>query len=133
MRAVERDTTRRSISEDELIDAIAAAVGTPPRALRVGIGDDAAVWKASPHHLSLLTTDMLVDGVHFRLSGTPPDTLGRKALAENLSDIAAMGGWPTVAVIALGLTDQIDEAWVRGLYRGFAALAKSARCAIAGG
>jgi thiamine-monophosphate kinase len=133
MRAVKRDTIRRSITEDELIDAIAQAVGTPPRTLRIGIGDDAAVWKASPHHLSLLTTDMLVDGVHFRLSGTSPEALGRKALAENLSDIAAMGGWPTVAVIALGLTEEVDEAWVRDLYAGVAALARSARCAIAGG
>jgi len=133
MRSVESDTTQRSVSEDELIAAIAEALGTPPRALRVGIGDDAAVWKASPHHLSLLTTDMLVDGVHFRLEGTSAEALGRKALAENLSDIAAMGGWPTVAVIALGLTDQVDEAWVRELYRGVASLARSSRCAIAGG
>lgn len=121
------------ITEDDLIAAMVEALGAPPRTLRVGIGDDAAAWKVSPHHVSLLTTDMLVDGVHFRLEGTSPEALGHKALAENLSDIAAMGGWPTVALIALGITAQVDEAWVRGLYAGLAALARKARCAIAGG
>jgi thiamine-monophosphate kinase len=133
VRAVGRDPIARSITEDELIASIAQTLGAPPRTLRVGIGDDAAAWKTSPHHLSLLTTDMLVDGVHFRLRDTSPEALGHKALAENLSDIAAMGGWPTVAVIALGLPREVDEAWVRGFYRGLAALANSARCAIAGG
>ena len=133
MRAVEPRAARRSITEDELIAAIVDALGAPPRKLRLGIGDDAAAWKASPHHVSLLTTDMLIDGVHFRLAATSPEALGRKAFAENLSDIAAMGGWPTVAVIALGLTEQVDEAWVRAFYRGAATLCKTARCAIAGG
>jgi thiamine-monophosphate kinase len=123
----------RALTEDDLVAAMVEALGKPPRALRVGIGDDAAAWKTSPHHLSLLTTDMLVDGVHFRLAGTTPQALGWKALAVNLSDIAAMGGWPTVAVVALGLTPDIDEEWVRGLYAGFADLAKRSQCVIAGG
>ena len=130
MRALEK---RAGITEDELVAAMVAALGAPPRALRVGIGDDAAAWKASPHHVSLLTTDMLVDGVHFRLGSTTPEALGWKALSENLSDIAAMGGWPTVAVIGLGLTDQVDAVWVRGLYGGLADLARQSQCAIAGG
>lgn len=128
-----RALAQTSLTEDELVAAMAEALGAPPRALHVGIGDDAAAWKTSPHHLSLLTTDMLVDGVHFRLAATTPESLGWKALAENMSDIAAMGGWPTVAVIGLGLTDQIDEVWVRGLYAGFAELARRAQCTIAGG
>jgi thiamine-monophosphate kinase len=126
-------STVHPLTEDELIASMVDALGAPPRTLRVGIGDDAAAWKANPHHLSLLTTDMLVDGVHFRLAETSARALGHKALAENLSDIAAMGGAPTVAVIALGLTLQLDEAWVRELYGGLAALARSVRCAIAGG
>jgi thiamine-monophosphate kinase len=121
------------LTEDGLIAAIAQALGKPARPLRVGIGDDAAAWQPNPHHLALVTTDMLVDGVHFRLSDTRPGTLGRKALAENLSDIAAMGGWPMVAVVGLGLTRGIDEGWVREFYGGIAGLASSSRCAIAGG
>src|ERR1700680_872865 len=116
-------TPPRQLTEDDLIAAVVEVLGAPPRKLTLGIGDDAAAWKVSSHHLSLLTTDMLVDGVHFRLAGTTPEALGRKALAENLSDIAAMGGRPTVAVIALGLTSDLDIDWVRGLYRGIAELA----------
>lgn len=121
------------LTEDELVAAIAQALGAPPRPLRVGIGDDAAVWKASGSALSLLTTDMLVDGVHFRLAGTTPAALGHKALAQNLSDVAAMGGSPTIALVALGITSAIDEAWVRGFYGGMARLGRRTRCAIAGG
>ena len=122
-----------SLTEDELVARIAQALDAPPRTLRVGIGDDAAAWKTHPHHLSLLTTDMLVDGVHFRTAQTSPESLGRKALAENLSDIAAMGGAPMVAVVALGLTAEVDDDWIRQFYRGMAALAREARCAVAGG
>ena len=128
-----RAVTRPPLTEDALIAAIADALGAPSRPLRVGIGDDAAAWQPKRHHLALLTTDLLIDGVHFRLDSTPAESLGRKALAENLSDIAAMGGAPTVAVVGLGLTPAIDEAWIRQFYRGMSALASSSRCAIAGG
>lgn len=121
------------LTEDGLVAAIAQAVGEPSRPLRVGIGDDAAVWKPDAHHLALVTTDMLVDGVHFRSASTSPEDLGHKALAKNLSDIAAMAGAPVLAVVALGFTDATDEAWVRRFYRSMAALARRERCAVAGG
>ena len=121
------------LTEDGLIAAIADVVGAQVRPLRVGIGDDAAAWQPNAHHLALITTDLLIDGVHFRLAATSPEMLGRKALAENLSDIAAMGGSPMVAVIGLGLTATIDEPWIRGFYRGMTGLASRSRCAIAGG
>jgi thiamine-monophosphate kinase len=127
------DLTAPHLTEDDLIASLARVLGEAPRAVRVGIGDDAAAWKTPGSHLSLLTTDMLVDGVHFRRAGTSPEDLGRKALAVNLSDIAAMGGRPAVAVVALGLTDAIDAAWLTAFYRGMAALAREAHCAIVGG
>ena len=108
-------------------------MGQQPRLLRVGIGDDAAVWKTPRSHLSLVSTDALVDEVHFRLGETNPGALGHKALAVNFSDIAAMGGRPMLAVVALGVTDRVDEAWVRAFYRGMGTLAKRYGCAIAGG
>jgi thiamine-monophosphate kinase len=128
-----RAVVQAPLTEDGLIAAIAATVGAPPRQLRVGIGDDAAAWQPDGHHLSLLTTDMLVDGVHFRFGETTPEALGHKALAKSASDIAAMGGRPILAVIALGITAQLDELWVRSFYRSMTALASSSRCAIAGG
>ena len=128
-----RTIARPPLTEDALIATIADACGAPSRPLRVGIGDDAAAWKPNPHHLSLVTTDMLVDDVHFRTRDTRPSLIGRKALAKSLSDIAAMGGRPVLAVIALGVTADLDEAWYRSFYDGMSGLARSTRCAIAGG
>ena len=134
MRAVAADP----LTEDALVAAIQQVLagvpgaGSAPR-LRLGIGDDAAVWKPNAHHLSVITTDMLIDGVHFRREHSQPEALGHKALAKNLSDLAAMGAVPSLAVIALGVTADIDEKWVRSLYGGIAGLASRTRCAIGGG
>lgn len=128
-----RSLNQEPLTEDALIAAIEGALGNSPRALRVGIGDDAAVWKPHGSHLSLITTDMLIDGVHFRSESTTPAMLGTKALAKSLSDVAAMGGRPVVATIAFGITGDIDVEWVRAFYRGMAALAARSHCAIAGG
>jgi len=121
------------LREDQLIASIAEAIGAPARPVRVGIGDDAAAWQPNAHHLSLITGDMLVDGVHFRLRDSTPELIGRKALAKNLSDIAAMAGRPVLAVVALGVIAELDEAWYRAFYTGMSELARSTRCAIAGG
>ncbi len=126
-------TLNAALTEDQLVAAITRALGDRPRRLVVGIGDDAAVWKAPRSHLSVITTDALVDGVHFRLESTTPRALGHKALAVNLSDIAAMGAAPVLAVVALGITDVVDEDWAREFYAGMSALGKRAGCAIAGG
>jgi thiamine-monophosphate kinase len=128
-----RDLIAPPLTEDLLIASLKRALGDPPSTVRVGIGDDAAAWKAPASHLSLITTDMLVDGVHFRLAGTTPVDLGHKALAVNLSDIAAMGGRPAVVVLALGLTPAIDEAWLIAFYRGISDLAAASGCAVVGG
>ncbi|MBC5804935.1 MAG: thiamine-phosphate kinase [Candidatus Eremiobacter antarcticus] len=129
-----------ALGEEQLVRAIADAIGAAGKPsshggarLRVGIGDDAAAWKPRPAHLSLITTDALIEGVHFRSAWTTPDALGHKCLAQSLSDIAAMGGRPVLATIALGVTEDIDEAWARSFYRGVAALAIRSHCAIAGG
>jgi thiamine-monophosphate kinase len=128
-----RELIAPPLTEDSLIASLKRALGEPPGTVRVGIGDDAAAWKAPASHLSLITTDMLVDGVHFRLAGTTPQDLGHKALAVNLSDIAAMGGRAAVVVLALGLTPAVDEAWLLAFYRGMADLATESGCSIVGG
>lgn len=83
----------------------------------VGAGDDAAVIDGGDRWL-LLTIDMLVEGVHFSLTYTSFHDLGRKALAVNVSDIAAMGGRPTVAVVGLGLPPALELEDIRALYAG---------------
>ncbi len=122
------------MTEDDLIGKLHALVApAAPSALLVGIGDDAAVWQPSRSRRSVITTDALVEGVHFTKAAMSASDIGHRALASNLSDIAAMGAKPVLATIAFGIGPETDEAWILDCYRGIAALAKRAKCAIAGG
>lgn len=117
---------------NELRAALPAQVLQDPR-LRVGIGDDTAVWLPAANEATLVTTDALVEGIHFRLDWTDWRSLGHKALAVNISDIAAMGGTPKLATVTLGLKgDELVED-LRELYRGMGAIAKKHGVVIAGG
>src|SRR6478752_5807781 len=91
-------------------------------AVDVGIGDDCAVLRGSDRPL-LVTTDMLLEGSHFRLAEVGPRRVGRKALAVNLSDIAAMGGRPTAAVVSVGLPRRGGQEIAEELFLGMQALA----------
>jgi thiamine-monophosphate kinase len=84
----------------------------------LGVGDDAAVLKQDGDKLLLATTDALIEGVHFLLATTTPEELGFKAVSINVSDIAAMGGLPTAALLALALPKEIEVEWVKRLYQG---------------
>ena len=97
-----------------------------------GIGDDAAVLKLDARRYQLFTTDMLVEGIHFTLR-SPAKQVGYKALACNISDIAAMGGLPTCAVVSIGLPSTIKMSYVQDLYLGMAALAAKFSVSIVGG
>jgi len=122
------------VTEDDLISKLQAIVSqAAPSALLVGIGDDAAVWQPSRSHRSVITTDALVEGVHFTSDAMSAADVGHRALASNLSDVAAMGAKPVLATIAFGVGPGADEAWILECYRGIAALAERAQCAIAGG
>jgi thiamine-monophosphate kinase len=122
------------VTEDDLIGKLHAIVArAAPQALLIGIGDDAAVWQPSRSHRSVITTDALVEGVHFTRDAMSAGDVGHRALASNLSDIAAMGAKPVLATIAFGVGPGADEAWILDCYRGIAALAERAQCAIAGG
>jgi thiamine-monophosphate kinase len=100
--------------------------------VRVGIGDDCAVLTPTVHE-TLITTDMLLDGSHFRLAEVGARRVGRKALAVNLSDIAAMGGRPTAAVVSLGLPRANANSIAEDLFRGMNPLAEEFGVVIAGG
>lgn len=105
---------------------------TPPRAdVALGVGDDAALLTPRPGHELVITVDTLVDGVHF-FADCPPAALGHKALAVNLSDLAAMGAEPAWALLALTLP-RADEAWVAEFARGFGDLARAHGVALVGG
>jgi thiamine-monophosphate kinase len=122
------------VTEDDLVaQLLAITAQAAPENLIVGIGDDAAVWQPSRSARSVVTTDALVEGVHFTLDAMSARDVGYRALASNLSDIAAMGARPILATIAFGIGPRADETWILECYRGMAALAERAKCAIAGG
>jgi len=121
------------LSEDTFIEWMARlSRGSGPRPV-VGIGDDAAVLALPRRTQTLLTTDFLTEGVHFLFDRTPPRLLGRKAIAVNLSDIAAMGGVPHAALVSVGLPRGTAGSWARGLAQGLAEQARRHRVAIVGG
>jgi thiamine-monophosphate kinase len=105
------------LTEDELIAAIGRVLSGAGPEVVVGPGDDAAVVRPGSGEL-VLTTDAMVEGVHFRTDLTTPRDLGYKAIAVAVSDIAAMAGSPRFAVCAVTLTDAIDAAWVMELAGG---------------
>ena len=98
-----------------------------------GAGDDCAVLDVgSPDRQLLFKTDAVVEGIHYP-PGTPPEKIGHKALARCLSDIAAMAGTPTAALVTLALPPGFEVAFVEGVYAGMNALAKKHGVAIVGG
>ena len=120
------------LSEDELIDAIRRVLsGARPEVL-VGPGDDAAVVTSGSGDL-VLTTDAMVEDVHFRLDQTTPRDLGYKALAINLSDLAAMAASPRYALCALTLSERVDATWVVELAAGMRACAEEFALSLVGG
>lgn len=100
--------------------------------LAVGIGDDAAVWRVEGGAI-IATTDTLVSGIHFLPERTPWRDLGWKALAVNVSDVAAMGGIPEFALVTLALPEDTDTERVDELYRGLAEAGEAYGVVIAGG
>lgn len=124
-------------AEDQLIETIRARIARDARDLPAhvlqGIGDDCAVTRGDDGTLRLCTTDMLVEEVHFRLRDLSAAELGRKALAVNLSDIAAMGGWALDAYVAVALPAALDGRFLAELEGGMADLAAEHGLAVLGG
>jgi thiamine-monophosphate kinase len=124
--------TVSDIGEHALISRITARLATPSWVL-VGPGDDAAVIRPERGAFDVLTTDAQVEGVHFDRRFVPPDAIGHRALAVNLSDLAAMGAEPRAALLSFVLPDQLEVAVVDGIVDGLIGLAARHRVAIVGG
>jgi len=124
-------TTVGDLGEIAVVDRIIAATGQAP-GVPVGPGDDAAVLACADGRV-VVTTDMLVEGRHFRRDWSEPDDIGHKAAAENLADIAAMGATPTALVIALALPPTTPIAWVDAFLAGLLEESARAGAALVGG
>lgn len=121
------------IGEFALIERLAGRIhNVDAGEVIVGIGDDAAVWKSGgAYHMA--TTDTMVEGVHF-LAGVPWEDVGWKAMAVNVSDIAAMGGWPPFfALVSLAMPPETDVEAAEALYDGLAECAREYGVTIVGG
>ena len=122
-----------TIGERGLIQRIRDRFPAPAGALQIGIGDDAAVTAGVRGEFDVLTTDALVEGVHFDLRYSSFADVGYKALAVNVSDIAAMGATPRLALLSLILPDRLTIADVDSLLDGFSRMADEAGVVLAGG
>lgn len=120
-----------ALSESELITRYFRTCGAQRRDVALGVGDDAALLECPPGMQLVAATDTLVAGVHFPTS-VPAAAIGHRALAVNLSDLAAMGARPAWALLALTLP-AADEAWLAQFAAGFGNLARAHEVALAGG
>ena len=136
-------SNRTSRSEFDLIERIRhrarshlknSSLTLPPSSLLLGIGDDAAIIQQQHGRDTVITTDLLIEEIDFRLDTTTPWLLGHKALAVSLSDIAAMGARPRFALLSIGVPRAVwDSAFVDEFYEGFFSLAEVFGVALIGG
>ncbi|MBU2702923.1 thiamine-monophosphate kinase [Sporomusaceae bacterium BoRhaA] len=123
----------KSVGEFGLIDILKEDTIYHPANVVVGIGDDAAVLLPTPRHLQLMTTDMLVENVHFTMKTTLPQQLGYKSMAVSFSDIAAMGGKPCHAVVSIAIPPETDVDFMINLYQGMKEICREYAVNIVGG
>ena len=124
----------RSLTEDEIVAQLRElAEESGNTRVLLGIGDDAALWQPSRSHRSAITTDALVEGVHFTRETMSFEDAGWRTTTANLSDLAAMGARPVLATIALGVPQGAKIEELVALYRGIAACARTEKLAIVGG
>lgn len=121
------------VGEFGFIDRITPGCLVRPEGVYRAIGDDAAAFYSAPGQLNLVTTDLLVERVHFLRDAASGYDLGYKALAVNLSDIAAMGGKATEAFVSIAIPEKCSLDYLDDLYRGIRALAAEFQVNILGG
>ena len=121
------------MTEFGFIEALAACFADLPTHGFEGIGDDCAVLPLAGGEALLFTADLLTEGVHFLRAATSARELGRKALAVNLSDVAAMGARPVATLLSLALPADVSDAWAGEFMEGYRALSEQFGVALIGG
>ncbi len=120
------------LPEKQLITRIRRAA-SGSRRIRLGIGDDCAILRPPRGTELLVTTDLSVEGTHFRRDWHSAESVGHRCLARGLSDIAAMGGEPMAAFLSLALPKSLPQRWVDEFIAGFTRLGRQCACPLAGG
>jgi thiamine-monophosphate kinase len=120
-----------AFTESEVIALLAQVFATQNPKVEIGIGDDAAVLHTSAR--TVITTDMAVEGVHFRRDWSTPFEIGRKVTAANLADVFAMGAKPTFLVVAVSLTGNEELSWIQDLAKGIVFEAGLGGATVVGG
>ena len=121
------------LSERELVARIRQQLAPAPDWLLLGIGDDAAVVEPLRNRVEVLSVDAIVEGIHFNRAFVPPEAIGHRALAVNLSDLAAMGAAPRLALLSMALPAALTIADFDAIAAGFAALAAQHSLHLVGG
>lgn len=121
------------MTEFELISKIASQFSQCDMNGWEGIGDDCAVLPISDGKSLVISTDMLVEDIHFLRNAATPYEIGYKSLAVNVSDVCAMGARPTAALLSLSLPEDVMQEWVAEFMEGFSSLCKSCGVALVGG
>jgi thiamine-monophosphate kinase len=121
------------LSESELISRITRQLPAAPEWMVVGIGDDAAIVEPARNRLEVFSVDASVEGIHFDRAFTPSSAIGHRALAVNLSDLAAMGAAPRLALLSLAMPARFPLDEFDGMIEGLTVLAARHRTVIAGG
>src|SRR5580704_1649035 len=109
------------MNELEIVDRLKRL--SSPSAMALGIGDDCAIFRPRAGEDLLFTTDQLIEGVHFRKNARA-ETIGERALARSLSDIAAMGGAPRFCLVSLAAPRRKGSRWMQAFFRGLLRLAR---------
>jgi len=127
-----------SRSENSVLQRIFAraansAQNVGARAVRLGIGDDAALFRPKPGHETILTCDWFLEGTHFRRDTHPADAVGWKCLVRALSDVAAMGGVPRCFLLSLALPESHTGHWLDAFLGGLRRASRKFNCTLAGG
>lgn len=123
----------KDIGEFGFIDRVKPQTLIRPQDVVKGIGDDCSVCRSTSGLVTLLTTDMLVEDVHFQRAGIPAYKLGRKSMAVNISDVAAMGGTPKNALVSIAIPDSIDVETLDAIYEGMKSMAAEFDVNLIGG
>jgi thiamine-monophosphate kinase len=124
---------KNPLGEFELIHRLTSRLKYRAANSVLSIGDDCAVYPVKSGAYEVISTDALVEDIHFKLTTITPEALGRKALAVSLSDIAAMGGTPKRVLVTLGIPKKISVDFLDKLYSGFDSICNQFQVEIAGG